>query len=387
MPKAFIKDLCSFGNGMSIPRSKGQIPAFGGNGVTSYVDKKNHSGEVIIIGRVGAYCGSVHYYDGNCWITDNALYIEPNGKVDGQFLALWLKMANLNRLHIGSSQPLITQGIIGKILVNFPDVEAQRKIAEQIFLIDRKIELNDKTNIELEVTARLIYDQWFTQFDFPDEFGRPYKTSGGKMVYDEALKREIPVNWEVGNLRKNSLTEIIKPKIEKFSGKKTYIATADVNDMHIGAGSQIDYENRESRANMQPTANSVWFAKMEKSVKHILVGKWSKDLLDSAIFSTGFMGLKAKDTAFAYLAGFVRQPHFELVKDSNSHGATMSGIGNDDLRNIKLIIPTNKILHRYSESVNPILQQIDINRQESLRLAELRDWLLPMLMNGQVQVG
>ena len=270
--------------------------------------------------------------------------------------------------------------------MNILDIEMQRKIAVVLSAFDDKIELNSKINAELEQMARTLYDYWFVQFDFPDANGKPYKSSGGQMAYNDQLKREIPEGWQVQSMLENDLFEVIKPRIDDFNGEKQYIATADVNGLNISDGSPITYENRESRANMQPKAFTVWFAKMKNSIKHVLVGDYSDDLIEKTIFSTGFMGLQTKREAFEYVALTVHRPYFELVKDSNSSGATMEAIGNSAMANMKLIIPDDRTLKMFYEVARPLLEKIDKNRQESQNLAHLRDWLLPMLMNGQVSV-
>lgn len=266
------------------------------------------------------------------------------------------------------------------------DTEDQKKIATVLTALDDKIELNRRINAELEQMARTLYDYWFVQFDFPDPNGKPYKSSGGQMAYNDQLKREIPENWQVQDMHTNDLFEIIKPKINKFSGTKQYIATADVNGLAMTDGTPITYEGRESRANMQPREYTIWFAKMKESIKHIFVGDYSEDLLRDAIFSTGFMGVQTSREAFEYLTLTIHRPYFELVKDANSNGATMAAIGNNDMKNIKLIVPSDDVLRKFHQTVRPILAKIDCNRQQYQKLAHLRDWLLPMLMNGQAVV-
>jgi type I restriction enzyme S subunit len=303
------------------------------------------------------------------------------------FSSPWIVKDIINK-NTGSTVPLINLGIIKSLEIRIPRKRsAQDRIASVLSSLDSKIELNNKINAELEQTARLIYDYWFTQFDFPDANGKPYKSSGGAMTYSDQLKRDIPKGWRVESLFHNSITQIIKPKINYFDGERIYLATADVNDLSISNGSNVTYENRESRANMQPIANSVWFAKMQNSTKHIFVGGCSDDIIKDYIFSTGFMGLKTEPKAFEYIASFIHHPYFELVKNSNAHGATMSGIGNDDMKNIKLPVPDGETLLKLQEVIKPMYGQIDKNRQESAQLAKLRDWLLPMLMTGQVNVS
>ena len=272
---------------------------------------------------------------------------------------------------------------------NFPVPEFSEsayKAISELRRIDDKISTNNKIIETSEKLMREIYDYWFVQSDFPDENGRPYKSSGGEMVYNETLKREIPKEWRVQDLLKNDLCKDIKPGIDKFDGAKTYYATADVINGEMNVGAQIDYYNRESRANMQPKQNSVWFAKMKNSVKYITVMPTSDDLLESSIFSTGFFGLECESETLPYIRSFIYSDYFEKVKDLNSNGATMEAISNDGVRNIKLLIPDGIILKKYSESVGACLSQNDTLRKENAKLISLRDWLLPMLMNGQVKV-
>ena len=141
-------------------------------------------------------------------------------------------------------------------------------------------------NDNLQQMAKTIYDYWFTQFDFPDKNGKPYRSSGGQMVWNEQLKREIPAGWTVASIVDNPISSVIKPGIEHFTYKE-YLATAEVNGTAISNGTIIDYDSRESRANMQPSINSVWFAKMKNSVKHLFLNREMQPLIDGVILSTG----------------------------------------------------------------------------------------------------
>lgn len=327
-----------------------------------------------------------------CCLGQRLVLIQPDtAKVQSKYL-LYMILSGYVQSQImshnssGSTVSNLRIPVLKQLEIPYVELDYQRKITSVLSVLDDKIELNRKINTELEQVARTIYDYWFVQFDFPDANGKPYKSSGGKMAYNDQLKREIPDGWKVQNMYDNDLFDIIKPKVDSFAGEKRYIATADVNDLSISDGSPITYENRESRANMQPKEYTVWFAKMKSSVKHVLVGDYSKDLLQDAIFSTGFMGMQTNKKAFEYLALTVHRPYFELVKDANSNGATMAAIGNNDMKNIKLLVPSSDVIASFHEAARPMLQKIDQNRQESQKLAVLRDWLLPMLMNGQVKV-
>lgn len=232
----------------------------------------------------------------------------------------------------------------------------------------------------------LLYDYWFTQFDFPDNDGNPYQTSGGKMVWNDTLKRNIPGNWKVQSVISNCLSSIIKPGVEIFN-TKTYLATADVKGTSISTGTIVDYDGRESRANMQPSINSVWFAKMKNSIKHLYLNKEMQSIISSSILSTGFCGLQCNEISFEYIASYVSNAYFEIHKDMLAHGATQEAVNNDDLAGVHIIIPQDTVLRAYHEATQAIYAQISKNICENQELVKLRDWLLPMLMNGQATVA
>ena len=132
------------------------------------------------------------------------LLLRPGSKVDSEFLTYYLSTDTMKwwirQQAVGATMPNLNTGILARIPFRAPSKEEQSALARVISSLDKKIELNNKINAELEAMARLIYDYWFVQFDFPDANGKPYKSSGGKMVYNEELKREIPEGWEVGKL-------------------------------------------------------------------------------------------------------------------------------------------------------------------------------------------
>lgn len=287
----------------------------------------------------------------------------------------------------GSIIQEIRIGDLMNIDVIVPPMDVQEKIANSINMIDKKLILNNSICSDLESMAKFLYDYWFVQFEFPNEEGKPYKSSGGKMVWNEELKRDIPEGWEVGNLSNNSLTKIIKPGINKFEGTKNYLETADVTESSYTKGEEVTFENRASRANMQPTKNSVWFAKMKDSVKHLLLNEEMHPLIERSIFSTGFLGLQCSSEGFEYIATYIKSEYFEKVKNKLAHGATQQAINNTDLKGIRIVIPSDEVLtefHNRSKSIYSLISKKNIENKE---LADMKDFLLPLLMNGQVTVG
>ena len=295
----------------------------------------------------------------------------------------YMKKYLLQISKVGGTRNALTKEAIGKLPIKISD--DCNKISKILDNIDQKIHINSQINQELEAMAKTLYDYWFVQFDFPDQNGKPYKSSGGKMVYNPELKREIPEGWGVESLVDNTLSTVIKPGIDEFT-QKTYLATADVVNTSIKGGRLITYDNRETRANMQPSVNSVWFAKMKSSNKHLFLSHSMKELIDSTILSTGFMGLQCKEESFEYLASFISDPDFEIFKDKLSHGATQQAVNVNDLKSILVTIPDDYTLHEFHKKVKSIFLNIGRNTVEDKYLNSLRDWLLPMLMNGQVKV-
>ena len=282
--------------------------------------------------------------------------------------------------------PILSKGVFEEIEIPNTDRLEQDKISKMLLLLDQKIEYNAAVNDNLQQQLKLMYDYWFNQFDFPNEDGKPYRASGGKMRYSHRLKRDIPEGWTEESVISNSISAPIKPGVEPFS-TKIYLATADVSGTRLSAGSLIDYETREGRANMQPTVSSVWFAKMKNSIKHLFLNREMNQLIDSTILSTGFCGLQCTDKSFEYIAAFIEHSYFEDIKNILAHGATQESVNNDDLLGLAMLVPTSEVLEMFHAKAKPLYAQISQNICENQKLTEIRDWLLPMLMNGQATIS
>ena len=353
-------------------------------------NKKAQKGD-ILYSVVGSFGKPVYIdFDKQMVFQRHIAILRPKRNVNARFI--YYTMLNpqfyklVDKLAIGCSQRTVTLDTLRNIEISLPDKDIQDKTVEVLSLIDRKIDENCKINDNLEQQFMLLYDYWFTQFDFPDNDGNPYQTSGGKMVWNEQLKRNIPENWKVLSVISNCLSSIIKPGVEIFN-TKTYLATADVKGTSISTGTIVDYDGRESRANMQPSINSVWFAKMKNSIKHLYLNKEMQPIISSCILSTGFCGLQCNEISFEYIASYVSNAYFEIHKDMLAHGATQEAVNNDDLAGVHIIIPEDTVLRAYHEATQAIYAQISKNICENQELVKLRDWLLPMLMNGQATIS
>lgn len=374
-----LADLGQILNGAPVPKNKGKYPAFGGNGIISYVDKYNYKSNTVVIGRVGANCGDVSFSDKECWVTDNALALIVNEQNDPYFVYNLLKVLKLNTFHIGSSQPLITQRIINNIECNYiKDINHQKRIGSFFSNIDKKIQNNKKQIETLESIAKTIYDYWFVQFDFPNEDGKPYKSSGGKMVWNEALKMEIPELWNLGCLH-------------------------DIADITMGqspCGNSYNQENRgvvffQGCSNFGYrfpedyfyTSEPTRIAKENDILMSVRapVGTLNMVLKECCI-GRGLAALRHKQNAQSYLYYLLNtfKPRFDIL---DSNGTTFGALTKDVLFKLKVVIPTSQVVKKFELLAVNLDEKIKIIERENRLLHNVEKYILPLLMNGQVSLN
>ena len=267
-----------------------------------------------------------------------------------------------------------------------PDFEEQRKIANILSAIDDKIQINNQINQELEAMAKTLYDYWFVQFDFPDQNGKPYKSSGGKMVYNPELKREIPEGWGVETLR-DFESKIITGKTpsransDNFGGKIPFITIGDIR------GNTFIYSTSESLTDLGASV---------QQNKYLPEGS----LCVSCIATVGEIGFTTEwshtnqqinsivfeDETHRYYLYFALKNYFENAKASAKTGNTFANMNKEDFSGIRIILPSKEIKNNFHEISEPYFAQIKCLQGQNQELTQFRDWLLPMLMNGQVKM-
>jgi len=259
-----------------------------------------------------------------------------------------------------------------------PKVEEQKKIAAALAALDAKVDCNNRINAELEAMAKTLYDYWFVQFDFPDANGKPYKSSGGKMDYNATLKRKIPAGWE-----DKQLSQIANITMGQSP------AGESLND----SGDGVEFFQGSTDFGWQfPTVRQYTTqpARMAKCGDILLsvrapVGDLNVAHLDCCI-GRGLAALNSRDGFDGFL--FYVMQYFKTVFDRrNSEGTTFGSITKDDLHSLPLAYPPTELLTEYDKVVSRYNQMIFTRSMENQHLTQLRDWLLPMLMNGQVTVA
>ena len=311
-----------------------------------------------------------------------------NDKVNNNFLYYYFSQkhitAYINKLSSQSSQPNLNLALLGSLEYKSINLSEQQKIANILSTLDAKIELNNKINTELEAMAKTLYDYWFVQFDFPNAKGKPYKSSGGKMVYSEELKREIPEGWGMKileDIESNIITGKTPPKANKnyFDGEIPFITIGDIR------GNTFIIDTDETLTKLG--------ADYQKT-KYLKEGA----ICVSCIASPGLVGIvtelsqtnqqinsveceKEENRYYLYFA------LIDLFKASKAKtGNTFPNMNKGDFSAIEFLYPEKRVLNEFHTIVHPIFKKILNNQKQTQTLKAQRDFLLPMLMNGQVSV-
>ncbi|PCH63439.1 MAG: restriction endonuclease subunit S [Gammaproteobacteria bacterium] len=301
--------------------------------------------------------------------------------IDYVYYALKLELRRLREKSQGSQTKFLTMPILNNIGLNNIGHGEQIVISKVLAKLDKKISLNNKINAELEAMAKLIYDYWFVQFDFPDANGKPYKSSGGKMVYNEALKREIPDEWNLMPLE--GIVDVISDTVtpSDICSKTAYIGLEHIPRKTIILS---DWE----------TAEKVDSNKSKCKKMDILFGKIRPYFhkvgicFVDGITSTDTIVLRAKEKKLQGIAlQTVFTEHFVESATNSSTGTKMPRANWTVLKNYKTPMPPNELLCKYQSLFDDIVAKIEVSIYQNKELTELRDWLLPMLMNGQVTVN
>lgn len=368
---------------------KSKYPYYGAQGIIDYVDDYLFDGEYLLVAEDGENLKSrkenlCTLVDGKFWVNNHAHILKAQHNLNIKYLYYYLNQIDFSGLVTGSSQPKLTRESLDSILLNVPNKPTQDRVVDILWSLDKKIKLNNQINFELEAIAKLIYDYWFVQFDFPDENGKPYKSSGGKMIYNQDLKREIPEGWGAGKLS-DFEQKIITGKTPSTNNKNNfdgvipficigdvrgnmYITKTEITLTEVGAAYQAKKFIPKDAICVTCIASPglVAFATSESQ---------TNQQLNSIICG------KKENRYFLY---FYLKDYFKFTKAKM--GNTFANMNKDDFSSILLPYPKDEIVDSFSEKVKSVFESVLLNSQENNSLIELRDFLIPMLMNGQVIV-
>lgn len=356
---------------------------------TVYIDEKIYreykekysypkKGDILIsaagtIGKTVIFDGEDSYFQDS-----NIVWIENDeSKVTNQFLYYFLQTNPFITTNGSTIKRLYNDNLRDTKIPNVPSIQQQNQITDILGALDKKIQINNQINQELEAMAKTLYDYWFVQFDFPDQNGKPYKSSGGKMVYNPELKREIPEGWGVEKLENvANITMGQSPKGSSYN-------EAGEGIMFFQGSTDFGWRFPIAR---QYTTEPSRIAEEDDILLSVRAPVGTLNIADTrCCIGRGLAAINSKVGANSYIFN-VMQDFKKLFDMMNSVGTTFGSITKDDLYSLQLVYPPTELLMEFDQLVKSFDREIKNRSRQNQELTQLRDWLLPMLMNGQVKV-
>ncbi|MET0013035.1 MAG: restriction endonuclease subunit S [Sedimenticola sp.] len=346
-------------------------------------------GDVVVVrtGNPGAACViPEHLVEANC---SDLVIIRCGDKLDPYFVSYYINSVTHSHVKgqlVGAIQKHFNIGSAKEL--SFPDISKseQARISTVLSVIDSKVDCNNRINAELEAMAKTLYEYWFVQFDFPDAKGKPYKTSGGTMVHNPILRRDIPADWASGNVR--AVADLLgggtpsKKKSQYWGGDIPFFTPTDAD----GAVFKYSTEDYITELGLKESSTKLFEKNTILISARGSVGKLVLTGVDMAMNQSCY-ALKAKQgISHSYLFFLVKELIHHLKVKASVSGSVFNSIVTNDIEFTNLAIPNNKVIQQFAAIVEPMFERIANNTRQNQQLTQLRDWLLPMLMNGQVTV-
>lgn len=342
------------------------------------IDTYSYDDDVVLIAgnnakgnfHVNRYTGKFNAYQRTYIITAKENYC-----IDYIYYALKLELKRLREKSQGSQTKFLTMPLLQQIQVRVTDGDEQAKISKILKYLDNKIRINNSIINELELVSRNIFEYWFVQYNFPDTNNKPYKASNGHLVFDVLLKGSIPIGWSV-----KKLSDIANITMGQSPSGHSY------NETGIGT---VFYQGSTDFGRIFPKTRQFTTEPARMAKKGDILLSVRAPVGDMNIANTnccigrGLAALNSKEGFDGFL--FYVMKYFKQVFDQrNSEGTTFGSITKDDLYSLKLAYPPKELLEKYDSIVSKYNEMIFVRSMENQNLEELRDWLLPMLMNGQI---
>ena len=376
LEECILGDLVEFQRGYDLPKSKfveGKYPVQSSNGILGYHNEYKVEGPGITIGRSGTV-GNPHLIRENFFPHNTSLFVKEFKGNDIEYIYYLLQYLDLGNQKSGSGVPTMNRNHLHPIKIRaYRDKTCQQRTIKILSLIDKKIQINNQINQELEVMTKTLYDYWFVQFDFPDQNGKPYKSSGGKMVYNPELKREIPEGWGVEKL--GDITICHDSKRVPLSSNDRELVKGEIP--YYGATGIMDYVNDyifDGDYVLMAEDGSVMTEKGTPILQRISGKNW--------VNNHAHVLEPIKNHSCKLLMMLLKDVSVMKIKT----GSIQMKINQENMN--KIVVPAIPLELLFE--INQKLEVIDKQQlnliEENKQLTQLRDWLLPMLMNGQVKV-
>lgn len=346
------------------------------------------SSESVLVGCIGSDMGNVAYSNITCATNQqiNAITQFKNG-IDPLYVYYLLSTMKsyFQKIAGSTTTPILPKSVFEEIEIHLPDMKKQKDVVSILYALDRKIELNKLINDNLEAMAKQLYDYWFVQFDFPNEEGKPYKSSGGAMVWNDKLKREIPEGWYAENICKiaNILSGGTPSKaVDEYwnNGTIPFFGPTDCN----GSVFQIKTADHITQKGLEHCASSL----LEEGIVIITArGSIGKLVIVGTpmAMNQSCYALQSKEGEYEYLYLLTTQL-IDCLKAKGS-GSVFKSIIASDIEHSTLCVATENVVSDFCKKMKPLFEKLKANTIEIAELTKQRDELLPLLMNGQASVN
>lgn len=381
-----LGDLLNLKRGYDLPASQrrpGPYPVISSAGITGYHDEYMVEGQGVVTGRYGTL-GEMYYVDGKYWPHNTALYVTTFKGNDPKYIYYLLTCLGRIRTSDKSAVPGVNRNELHEVEIPaISDTKQQKKVAAILSALDAKIDCNNRINAELEAMAKTLYDYWFVQFDFPDANGKPYKSSGGKMVYNATLKREIPLGWEATTLA--SVTPISNDSLNPADFPQKEFKHFSIPVFDATTTYRVECGDSIGSNKFTVLGTDLLVSKLNPWFSRVIYAMDEVDQICSTelvVWRCPTENLKNFLYLIATSPQFISHCVQSATGTSNSHKRVNPAVM------MRFNLPYSaEVAEGLGGRISPIVKKLIINRQENQQLAQLRDWLLPLLMNGQVTVA
>lgn len=419
-----LGDFVDFRNGRSSPdrTDSGSFTVYGSNGEIGKADVTNAPEGALVIGRVGSYCGSVHYSPDECWVTDNAIIGTSKSPKDSRFWFYKLESLDLNNYRSGSGQPLLNQQILNGIQVSIPASEDDRfNIARVLAAFDDKIDLNRRINQTLEAMAQAIFKSWFVDFDpvkakiaaieqRQDPLRAAMRAISGKTdaeldqmprehhdqlaataaLFPDAMEEsefgEIPTGWEINHI--SQFGSVVCGKTPSKANPEFFgigIPFIKIPDMHnsvyvINPSDQLSALGAASQAKKTIPAGSICVSCIATVGKVVITHELSQTNQQINTIVPNF----SEYTVYLYFQMREKEKEFH---DLASGGSATLNMNTSTFSKVSVLMPNFEILAKFSSFTAPLFSDILSRQKESAFLSEVRDTLLPKLLSGELSAS
>ncbi len=381
-----LSEILTIKNGRDYKNLKnGLYPVYGSGGLMCTVDNYLYERPSVLLPRKGTL-SNIQFADSPFWTVDTLYYTEIDTHLaDPYYLYYYLKQLDLTRLDSGTGVPSMTFDSYYNIKVCLPNIDKQRAVGQLLSVVDDKIQLNKRINDNLEAMAKQLYDYWFVQFDFPNEDGKPYKSSGGAMVWNDKLKREIPKGWYADNICKiaNILSGGTPSKaVDDYwnNGTIPFFGPTECN----GSVFQIKTADHITQKGLDHCASSLFEEGIVIITARGSIGKLVIVGTPMAMNQSCY-ALQSKEGEYEYLY-FLTTQLIDCLKAKGS-GSVFKSIIASDIEHSTLCVATENVVSDFCKKVKPLFEKLKTNTIEIAELTKQRDELLPLLMNGQATVN